>query len=146
MRPHQLRIIGIDISAPARVRVERVDVRAAAEDLEPADERIPRAVAHDRGVHVREYIHLAHELAQKREHRVMCGLLRRQLRRAREPRVLRIPGRVELHDVGDVEVDEARAHTRCDRGVVRHPVPDGLYRDLRSGEDQSARLGAAIAR
>ena len=65
MRPHQLRILGIDISASARVRVERVDVRAATEDLEPADERIPRAVAHDRGVHVREYIHLAHELAQK---------------------------------------------------------------------------------
>ena len=59
--------------AAARVRVERVHARVPAEDAQAALERVPRGVAHDRRAHVREHVHLAHELAEQRERRVVRG-------------------------------------------------------------------------
>ena len=142
--PHHLHVI--HRRPPARVTVERVYIRVPAEDLQAGDKRVPRAVARDRRVHVREHVHLAHELAEVRERGVVRGLLRLALRRAAETRVLRVPRGVELDDVGDVDVDEARADARRARGVVRHAVPDRLHRGLAQREHTARDVRAPVVR
>ena len=119
-------------------------MRVAPEDLQRLDECHPALVRDDRRVHVREHVHLVHELTENRQHLVHRARGHLLLRVPPQSRVLHVPRRVELGDVGDVQVDKALANALLDGRVVRHPVPDGFHNGLAVRQDEAVDLGAAV--
>ena len=85
-------------------------------------------------------------VAQDRQHLIHRARRHLLLRGPPHPRALRVPRRVEPHDVRDVQADEAGAHPGGDRGVVRHPVPDRLHRGLAEREHAPRDRRAPVVR